>query len=337
MKLFALLFTLALAPAYSQVLGDHTRAQCTPGPAAPWLFDPATPTVYYDCTAQNVYTARSYGGQVVNTTCPPLNGTQYALLFDNGDSINCNDSLATVDVTGKVTAPGGIATGNSSVAGGWYAEQGPAPPFPVNSFGFYAPTSYTNSLFACPPNANPTANQMMIFPVPTLVSTGIYTVCWTWDYPISLTTTGSGAATYSGATKILNIPTPSVPTVVQSPGAYFTGGGSALTTSVAVIYKTVEYGCTVAANSLPAFVINIDTGTASFDVWKIATGGTALPTVTQTILTGGYLAISSGTHLSSTSTALLTTTTITAGDTFGFKLQTVSGSPTQASIQLVCQ
>lgn len=65
--LFAVFAFASLASA--QVTGDHNRAQCVPGAAAPFLYDPATPGLYYRCTAQNVYTALATVGnpfQVAN-------------------------------------------------------------------------------------------------------------------------------------------------------------------------------------------------------------------------------------------------------------------------------
>jgi hypothetical protein len=121
---------------------------------------------------------------------------------------------------------------------------------------------------------------------------------------------------------------PSANQNIRSIGAGFSGGGTALTTGT-VAYITAPPACTIAA-----YNITIDTGTISFDVWKIATG-TAIPTVSNSILTGGFLAIASGTAIHSTSTALFTTTTSSANDIYGFEIEAVSGA-TQASIVLQC-
>jgi hypothetical protein len=115
---------------------------------------------------------------------------------------------------------------------------------------------------------------------------------------------------------------------VRSVGAGFDGGGAALVTGKAV-YVTMPPACTIVG-----YNITVDTGTISFDVWKIATG-TAVPTVANTILTGGYLALASGTALHSASTSLFTTTTSAANDIYGFEIQAVSGA-TQAGIVLQC-
>lgn len=121
---------------------------------------------------------------------------------------------------------------------------------------------------------------------------------------------------------------PSANQNIRSMGAGFSGGGAVLTVG-AVTYVTVPFGCTIAA-----YNITIDTGTISLDIWKIATG-TAIPTVANTILTGGFPGVASGTAIHSTSTALFTTTTVSANDIMGFEVQAVSGA-TQAQIVLQC-
>lgn len=116
---------------------------------------------------------------------------------------------------------------------------------------------------------------------------------------------------------------------IRSVGGSFDGGGSALT-SGKTTYVTVPFACTIAG-----YNILVDTGTASFDVWKIATG-TAIPTVANTIISGtSYLAISSGTALHSTSTAALTSTTVSANDIIGVHLQ-ATASATFAQLLLQC-
>jgi hypothetical protein len=115
---------------------------------------------------------------------------------------------------------------------------------------------------------------------------------------------------------------------VRGIGASFDGAGSALT-SGKTTYFTIPFTCTITGYNITA-----DTGTVSFDVWKIATG-TAIPTVANTILTGGYLALATGTALHSTSVSLFTTTTVTAFDIFGINLEAVSGA-TEVSLVLAC-
>jgi hypothetical protein len=140
---------------------------------------------------------------------------------------------------------------------------------------------------------------------------------------------GTGMSlTMSGATATIAA-TGSAP--VRAIGAGFDGAGSALTAgSTATTYFTVPYGCTI-----QAWNITVDTGTISFDVWKIASG-TAIPTVSNSILSGGFLSISSGTALHSTTLTDFTTTTVTANDIFGINIEAVS-SATKASLVLQCQ
>lgn len=115
---------------------------------------------------------------------------------------------------------------------------------------------------------------------------------------------------------------------IRGLGAGFNGGGSAIT-SGSVTYVTVPFACTITG-----FNITADTGTISFDVWKIGTG-TAIPTIANTIMTGGFLSLSSGTAIHSTSTALFTTTAVSANDIFGFNVHAVS-SATNVSLVISC-
>lgn len=117
-------------------------------------------------------------------------------------------------------------------------------------------------------------------------------------------------------------------TVVHSIGAGFDGGGSAISVA-SVTYFTVPYGCTI-----QAWNITVDTGTITFDVWKIASG-TAIPTVANTIVSAAPPAISSGTAVHST-TLTGWTTTVTANDIFGIEVSAVA-SAKKASLVLQCQ
>jgi len=114
---------------------------------------------------------------------------------------------------------------------------------------------------------------------------------------------------------------------IRSIGAGFDGGGSAITSST-VTYFTVPFGCTIAA-----WNITVDTGTITFDVWKIASG-TAIPTVANSITASALPAISSGTAVHST-TLTGWTTSVTANDIFGIDVNAVA-STTRASLVLEC-
>ena len=111
----------------------------------------------------------------------------------------------------------------------------------------------------------------------------------------------------------------------------FDGGGTALTTS-SVAYISVPFACT-----LVNYTIAVDTGTIDFDVWKVATGGTAIPTVSNTIISGSsYLAIASNTKVGPSSiSGSLTTTAVAANDTFGIKVHAVS-TATKAMLMMQC-
>ena len=115
---------------------------------------------------------------------------------------------------------------------------------------------------------------------------------------------------------------------IRSFGGSLDGGGNPLS-SGKTTYVTVPFACTIAG-----YNILVDTGTVSFDVWKVATG-TAIPTVSNSILTGGFLAIATGTALHSVSTALFTTTTVSANDIIGVNLQAAS-SATFAQLVIQC-
>lgn len=116
---------------------------------------------------------------------------------------------------------------------------------------------------------------------------------------------------------------------VHSIGAGFDGGGSALSSGATqTVYFTVPFACTISA-----WNITVDTGTITFDVWKIATG-TAIPTVANTIVASAAPAIASGTAIHST-TLTGWTTSVVANDIFGVNINTVA-SATKATLVLEC-
>jgi hypothetical protein len=122
---------------------------------------------------------------------------------------------------------------------------------------------------------------------------------------------------------------PSANSLIRSIGGGFDGGGSALTSGASsTAYFTVPFACTIAA-----WNATVDTGTITFDVWKIATG-TAIPTVANTITAAALPAIASGTALHSI-TLTGWTTAVSANDIFGVNINTVS-SATKASLVLQC-
>jgi hypothetical protein len=117
-------------------------------------------------------------------------------------------------------------------------------------------------------------------------------------------------------------------TVVHPIGYIFDGGGSALTNGRTYTYF-VPFACTI-----QAWNMTVDTGTATVDIWKVASG-TAIPTITNTITASALPAIASGTALHST-TLTGWTTSVSANDIIAFNLNTVA-SATMVSIVLQCQ
>jgi hypothetical protein len=103
-------------------------------------------------------------------------------------------------------------------------------------------------------------------------------------------------------------------------------GASALVVDTA--YFTVPKACTI-----NAWNINVNAGTATFDVWKVATG-TAIPTVTNSITASAQPAISTGTSLHSTSMSGWTTS-VAANDIVAVNLKTVA-TATYASLVVEC-
>jgi hypothetical protein len=93
--------------------------------------------------------------------------------------------------------------------------------------------------------------------------------------------------------------------------------GSALATGV-LCYVVAAAACTI-----QSWDILVDAGTATVDVWKVASG-TAVPTVSNSIVSSAAPAISTGTSLHST-TLTGWTTAVEQYDRIGFNLTTTSG------------
>lgn len=104
-------------------------------------------------------------------------------------------------------------------------------------------------------------------------------------------------------------------------GASFDGGGGALTTGKTG-YIVIPFACTISA-----WNIAIDAGTATVDVWKVATGP-AIPSVTN-VITGtgaGRPAISTGTAIHSTTLTGWSTVAVAANDIVAINLQAVANA-----------
>ena len=99
-------------------------------------------------------------------------------------------------------------------------------------------------------------------------------------------------------------------------------------TTSSVGYVAVPFACTISR-----WDAAVDTGTITWDVWKIGTG-TAVPTSGNSIVASAAPGIASGTAAHS-STLTGWTTAVSAYDIFGFAITAVSGA-TIASLTLEC-
>ncbi|HTB10943.1 MAG TPA: hypothetical protein VK752_05205 [Bryobacteraceae bacterium] len=116
-------------------------------------------------------------------------------------------------------------------------------------------------------------------------------------------------------------------------------GGSSGTTVQATFYQSgaplvapaTLYIVCAFAGTITGWDIDVDQGTATFKVWKTASG-TSNPTSGNSISTSG-VSISSGTEVHSTTVSDFTTLIVNAGDIIGINLAAVSGA-TQAQFTL---
>ncbi len=116
-------------------------------------------------------------------------------------------------------------------------------------------------------------------------------------------------------------------TLVGGFTAHFSRGGAAIQTNdVLVTPWTCPYSGTITGYSISA-----DSGTCTLKTWKKA-NGTAIPTIADVISTIG-VALSSGTHIRSSTVSDFTTTTVTAGDMFMAQVTATSG-PTDITFQV---
>lgn len=119
-------------------------------------------------------------------------------------------------------------------------------------------------------------------------------------------------------------------TVPRVFGATFvsTDGVSALTAG-ATTYFVFPFACNIVA-----WNVSVNAGTATIDIWKIASG-TAIPTVANTITGANTPEISSGTSVHSTNVSGWSTTAVSANDIFGINLKTVA-TATTATLTVEC-
>ncbi len=141
--------------------------------------------------------------------------------------------------------------------------------------------------------------------------------------PVSVTVWSDGANYFSSAIA------GQIPANLRARGIgmMFSGGGSTLSAGT-TYYLTTPFACTISGWNMTA-----DTGTATVDIWKVATG-TAIPTASNSITAGAQPAISSGTAAHGT-TLTGWTTAVAANDIWGFNLKAVSGA-TVVSLVVEC-
>ncbi len=114
---------------------------------------------------------------------------------------------------------------------------------------------------------------------------------------------------------------------IRSVGFTVDGGGTAIATGKVKGFFTCPF-----AGAITAWNIMADTGTATVQVWKVATG-TAVPTSGNIISTTPYQQLTTGTALHSTDLSKFSSTTVTANDIFAFNISTISG-PTELSFNI---
>jgi hypothetical protein len=100
----------------------------------------------------------------------------------------------------------------------------------------------------------------------------------------------------------------------------FDGGGAALT-SGKTIYLRIPFACTVTDWS----IMSTTAETVTAKLWRVAAGGTAIPTVSNSISTSG-VSLSSGTAVLSTTLTDFTSTSIAANDLLAANLTAVTAS-----------
>jgi len=118
----------------------------------------------------------------------------------------------------------------------------------------------------------------------------------------------------------------------KSFGAVFDGGGTAISTS-SISYFTVPYACTIRGYDISAVGT---TGPTTFTFARVATGGSALPTIAANSINTSGLSISSAGILQSAAAGDFTSTAVAANDIFAVAPTTVTGT-TWASVTFRCQ
>jgi len=116
------------------------------------------------------------------------------------------------------------------------------------------------------------------------------------------------------------IPESSPPSTVRGLTFTFDGGGSALSAGK-VVYLRAPFACTIVSWSIASTTAETDT----VALWRVATGGTALPTSSNSISTAG-VSLTSGTAIYSTNLTDFTSTAIAANDWLAASITAVAAS-----------
>ncbi len=175
-------------------------------------------------------------------------------------------------------------------------------------------------------------------PDPTAIPAMIWKGTWSaaTGYAVN-DVVSSGGATYVAIAASTNTVPPSgnywsrvgLTTAVRSFGGTFVSSdGVTALTAGATSYFTVPYACTIAAWS-----ISVNAGTATVDIWKVATG-TAIPTGANTITASATPAIAANTHVRST-TLTGWGTSVAANDVIGINLEVVA-TATYVNLTVEC-
>jgi hypothetical protein len=116
--------------------------------------------------------------------------------------------------------------------------------------------------------------------------------------------------------------------VARNIGVVFAGADVAA--GAAINIPSLDFSCTLSKATISA-----GGGTATIKLWKVAAGGTAIPTQGDSISTAGF-SLTTGSKYTTANMADLSTASITAGDSLTFNLFALSGSPDHVGISMEC-
>jgi hypothetical protein len=177
------------------------------------------------------------------------------------------------------------------------------------------PTAYAAGL---PFSWLPTAANTSTTPTVNVCSLGAKTIVAKGGAPLAagdLSTTAIAFVIYDGTN--MELQNPQTFPIRGFAISFGDSAASSALSSGSVVYYTIPYACTIVG-----WDVTVDAGTATFDIWKLATG-TAIPTSSNSITASALPAISTGTAVHST-TLTGWTTSVAADDIFGIQLNMVS-------------